>query len=634
MKRLTCVALWSVVVVVVTGGTGWGATIVVGTFESAISADGVCSLIEAMENANDDAATHLDCVAGTGADVIEVMTGEYLVRDQHNSVFGPSGLPAVVGDLTINGHTSIIQRTADAPLFRLFTVTPGARLMLNNVTIRKGALWAQRGGGLLNVQGTVILNQCHVLANEAKDGGGLANQSGAMFLLSTTVQGNRSAHDGGGVENWADAGDASLVLGMSEVSDNLADHDGGGVSNAARGDHTGSVRLVNSFVTDNRAGRFGGGVIQFGVSTAMAEPEAARLPVSDRSPSDELTAETKRFGRSGTRVELQVIGGTVADNVAAGRGGGIATWVWPANVWTSDVELRRVQLSGNQALQGDGGGLLAWSGGTSVTVTESTFDGNLAAGGRGGGLAVGEGAVLALQRSTISNNEAAAAGSASAGAGGGVAIVDASATIILCTISGNRADSDGGGLAVATDALWSEDGAQVAVADSTIYNNEAAGLGGGVGVAGASGRGAATLRMVGSIIGMNADVRGSGNCSIRHPGALESAGHNIADDSTCWLVSSPEGADGGGSFAARDVVVADLMLDALRDNGGTTLTHMPIDGSPAIDVGSGGGMRSHIDQRGYPRMADGDLDGGCTCDTGSVEARSVPTGPRPGSNDW
>ena len=38
MKRLTCVALWSVVVVVVTGGTGWGATITVGTFEPAIAA--------------------------------------------------------------------------------------------------------------------------------------------------------------------------------------------------------------------------------------------------------------------------------------------------------------------------------------------------------------------------------------------------------------------------------------------------------------------------------------------------------------------------------------------------------------------------------------------------------------------
>src|SRR5215207_1888446 len=36
----------------------------------AIKADGKCSLIEAIVNANRDARTHLDCVAGSGADTI------------------------------------------------------------------------------------------------------------------------------------------------------------------------------------------------------------------------------------------------------------------------------------------------------------------------------------------------------------------------------------------------------------------------------------------------------------------------------------------------------------------------------------------------------------------------------------
>ena len=37
--------------------------------------DGQCSLIEAIYNANDDAATHADCSAGAGPDIIELVTG-------------------------------------------------------------------------------------------------------------------------------------------------------------------------------------------------------------------------------------------------------------------------------------------------------------------------------------------------------------------------------------------------------------------------------------------------------------------------------------------------------------------------------------------------------------------------------
>ena len=48
------------------------ATITVNTNIPKINPDGLCSLIEAIVNANDDAATHADCAAGSGADVIEL----------------------------------------------------------------------------------------------------------------------------------------------------------------------------------------------------------------------------------------------------------------------------------------------------------------------------------------------------------------------------------------------------------------------------------------------------------------------------------------------------------------------------------------------------------------------------------
>ncbi|PWB68047.1 MAG: hypothetical protein C3F15_17120, partial [Holophagae bacterium] len=606
-----------IAIVSLAGGIGWAASIAVNTFEPAVAADGLCSLIEAMENANADAATHFDCLAGNGPDVIELMVGEYNVRDVHNEVYGPAGLPAVTGDLTINGNTSIIVRADGAPLFRLLHVTEGARLALNDLTIANGAVEDWRGGGLSNLGGMVVLRHCRVLYNEARDGGGLANVSGTMLVVETNVEGNRSTRDGGGIDNWAGTGDASLVILAGTVSSNTAEQDGGGLVNAASAGRTASLQLVGSTVSANRAERHGGGLGQFGSGASQMEPKGGGVT-------------RPRWG--GAQMELRVVNGSwITDNIAGEHGGGIASWVWPPDFWTAQVEINASRITGNQSLEGDGGGVYGWFAGSSVAVTRSTIDGNEAAAGRGGGLAVGERAVLDLGQSTVSHNVADGI-EYPAGSGGGIEIVAAVATIMESTISGNWA-LRGAGIDIAADASGnrklhgeSERGASVEVADCTIVDNTAQSLGGGVAVVAVPEFGPAELRMVGSILGDNADRRGSGNCSSAAPAVVLSDGHNVADDSTCWLTSEPKGV--GGPLAAEDLVVADLMLGPLADNGGTTephmLTHLPLDGSPVIDTGAGHGRECYIDQRGFPKDVDvGEMTSGCTCDSGAVEARSA-----------
>jgi hypothetical protein len=51
-------------------GVATAATITVTTNDPRIIADGQCSLVEAIVNANNDAPTHPDCAAGSGADTI------------------------------------------------------------------------------------------------------------------------------------------------------------------------------------------------------------------------------------------------------------------------------------------------------------------------------------------------------------------------------------------------------------------------------------------------------------------------------------------------------------------------------------------------------------------------------------
>lgn len=65
----------------------------------------------------------------------------------------------------------------------------------------------------------------------------------------------------------------------------------------------------------------------------------------------------------------------------------------------------------------------------------------------------------------------------------------------------------------------------------------------------------------------------------------------------------------------------DPLLGALQDNGGSTLTHALLPGSPAIDRGYSFGI--HRDQRGEPRPVNfqhiPNANGGDGSDIGAVE---------------
>ena len=82
--------------------------------------------------------------------------------------------------------------------------------------------------------------------------------------------------------------------------------------------------------------------------------------------------------------------------------------------------------------------------------------------------------------------------------------------------------------------------------------------------------------------------------------AINSLGNNVLTDGTCNPVGS-------------DQIVTDAGIGALADNGGPTLTHGLLAGSPAIDAGDAGACPA-TDQRGVARPL------GAGCDIGAYEA--------------
>jgi hypothetical protein len=132
-------------------------------------------------------------------------------------------------------------------------------------------------------------------------------------------------------------------------------------------------------------------------------------------------------------------------------------------------------------------------------------------------------------------------------------------------------------------------------------NSTAAGTTGG-GFVGTFTAANATLTLVNSIVTGNSGPQcfyapwGSGVVTFT------SLGNNLVADATCG-VPAP---------ASSDLIVADAMLGPLADNGGLTLTHALLPGSPALDAANNGACPA-TDQRGVARPQ------GAGCDIGSFE---------------
>jgi hypothetical protein len=334
----------------------------------------------------------------------------------------------------------------------------------------------------------------------------------------------------------------------------------------------GVLTLSNTIVSDNT----NVGIVNFAPFASLTLINSA---VSNNSGSG--------ISNLGDRVELT--NSTVSGNTADFDGGGI----WnngslTLNNSTVSGNTARGNISSGGSSDGNGGGI--FNSGI-LTLNNSTVSGNTAR-GNGGGIANDQG-TMTLINSTVSGN------TLGPGRGGGISNTG-SLAVVNSTISGNTTLAGGGGIA--------NEGTMVAN-NTTITQNVAAdtpGAGGGIFNGG-------TVNLVNTILAGNfgGGIAGGADCA----GTLTSQGFNLIgriDDRFCPITGTTTGNRTG-----------DPLLGSLRFNGGATLTHHPLAGSPAIDTGNpAGGPNScnTVDQRNFKRPVDGDLNGSARCDIGAVEA--------------
>jgi len=267
------------------------------------------------------------------------------------------------------------------------------------------------------------------------------------------------------------------------------------------------------------------------------------------------------------------------------------------------LEAVRTLFFGNNVssdVYGGGGAIFDHSTTGSVELEYCTFTTNTA---RYGGAFAGLGK-LVISGSLFFSNHARSAGGA----------VDAAATttIVNSTFSTNWAGTSDPSSAGSGGAIRSY--SDVEIYNSTFYNNLRYFFGTFEGN---------SLSVSGALIANSIfEVSSGANCNI----AMTSGGHNITSDSSCGL-------NGPG-----DLSDTDPQLTLLIDNGGPTMTHRPLSGSPAIDSGDPLGcfwdhdsdpatpeVEVRIDQRGFLRPYDGDGDLIPVCDPGAVEYGATAT---------
>ena len=452
----------------------------------------------------------------------------------------------------------------------------GSRTMsISGMTLTKGL--GSGNGGALNNSGTMTVTSVHFKENTAtSEGGGIANGSGAtlhvsdcVFTSNASTGTNINGNGGGGL--WSRSGIVTVTSCTFQANSSKG---GGGTLRLEEG---GVYTLTDVLITNSTSGAAGNG------DGGGAIWSSGQLTMRGCVIGTSTAGENTDGGGILNEGQLTVIDSYVSGNTATRNGGGIYHGATAA--------------------------------GDLLSITNSTINGNVANAnlnntGYGGGIYVAGADNTTITRSTINNNRVRiiATPVESTRADGGGIWSSGGLKIDNCTISGNTADLNFGGVRVTHNFQDST------ITNSTIVNNTAV-TGGGAGRDNCN-LSCRSFSIGNTIIANNTattepDIRNR-LVTTTHSTPITSLGYNLFETTeSAYMTTEP-----------TDIIGVDPNLGALQGNGGLSFTHAPQPGSPVIDKGKRLSDAT-TDQRGVPRPNDdpaiANASGGDGSDIGAFE---------------
>ena len=417
-----------------------------------------------------------------------------------------------------------------------------------------------------------------------------------LTITNGIASGNRPAGEGGGIYN----DHAALALNNCTITSNQAGF-GGGIYNDASSSGYASLTISSSVLTDNSAG-FGGATYNDGFDGGDAMLTVNNSTFSGNSADFGGCIFNDSFGGNASLISSD---STFRGNSARNTGGCIYNDVVKGY---GTQALNNSSLSNNSA--GSSGGSIYSSHGLSFTLNNCAISGNSAQNWGGGIYNDGSqksAAWLTINSSTLNGNSAATGGGIF---NDGEQQGDTHLQISNSTISENTATYGGG---IASDGYY---GFYVAVqiSNSTFSGNSASNVGGGIYIVGEG-----SQDVIVSLANTILKTGVAGENIFNDSGTVSTLGYNLSND-TC----------GGFLTGPGDQANTDPILGPLQDNGGPTLTHALLPGSPAINTGDPNFTPPPLyDQRGpgFNRVVNSRIDIGSFEAQGPI-ARATPL-PRP-----
>ena len=231
-------------------GTAGAATITPNTFADEYNVGPNCSLREAVQAANTDAAFG-GCSAGSGADAIPLDAGTYQISLPGSEATNLNGSIDIISPVGVTiSHTGPGATVIDGgELDRAVGVVSGGSATISGVTIRNGN-FGGTGGGLF-VNGNLVLSNSTLTSNTSTTGGAGLTVFGEATVTNVTISGNETADDGGGMEVFIGA---TATLNNVTIAKNTADSDLSGVGDGggfARTGFNAVVNMTNTLIADN-----------------------------------------------------------------------------------------------------------------------------------------------------------------------------------------------------------------------------------------------------------------------------------------------------------------------------------------------------------------------------------------------